>query len=78
MKHACKKHHSDANIFPEKLLFLIALGVILVTFTLLGMYRMSYFRYVILALEAVVFFCLRKKLFAVLKQMRKGAREDGE
>lgn len=78
MKHACKKHHSEANIFPEKLLLLIALGVILVTFILLGMYRMSYFRYVILALEAVVLFCLRKKLFAVLKQMRKGAREDGE
>ena len=52
--------------------------VLLATFMVLGMYKLSYFRYVLLVLEILVLLGLRKKLFGVLKQMRKGAKENGE
>ncbi|MGN1191709.1 MAG: lipopolysaccharide biosynthesis protein [Dorea sp.] len=78
MKKACRRQKLQENMFPEKILLLIIAGVILATFMMLGMYKMSYFRYIILTLEFMVLLCLRKRLFGVLKQMRKGAKEDDE
>lgn len=78
MKRACRLQNLQGNIFPEKMLLLMVVCVLLATFMVLGMYKLSYFRYVLLVLEILVLLGLRKKLFGVLKQMRKGAKENGE
>ena len=78
MKRACKRNGVPERIFPEKLLLLIAACVLMLSFVVLGMYRLGYFRYVILVLEAAVLWSLRTRLFHVLQQMRKGVKENGE
>lgn len=78
MKRACRFQKLQENIFPERMLLIAVIGVLLATFMILGMYKLSYFRYVSLVLEGIVLFCFRKKLYEVLKRMRKGAEENGE
>ena len=57
---------------------LIALGVLILSLAMLGMYRLHYFRYMVLVLEAVVLFGFRRKLLRALKQIRKGEEKNGE
>ena len=78
MKRACRWHQVQENIFSEKILLLIALGVLILSLAMLGMYRLHYFRYMVLVLEAVVLFGFRRKLLRALKQSRKGEEKNGE
>lgn len=76
MKKACKKNQIKEAIFPEKVLIIIGLFVVILSFAALVMYQLDYFRYIILILEAVILFLLRNKLFYALRQMRKGKEDE--
>lgn len=76
MKRTCRKEMLQEEIFPEKALLLIMIGVIFTTFMTMGMYKLSYARYVIILLEMIVLLVFGKRLLGVLKQIRRGAKED--
>lgn len=73
MKRACRRHQVEEPIFPAKLMLVICTGVVVLSFVVLGMYHLGWLRYVILAAEAIAAFCLRKKLYSLLKHIKKGA-----
>jgi len=73
MKRACRRNQVTQPIFPGKLMLLICAAVVALSFAVLGMYRLGWLRYVILAAEAIAAFCLRKKLYSLLKHIKKGA-----
>ncbi len=76
MKKACKKQQIKESIFPKKVLIIVGLSVVILSFAALVMYQLDYFRYIILILEAVILFLLRNKLFYALRQMRKGKENE--
>lgn len=73
MRHACRKHGAHAPIFPMKLLVTVCIAHIAVSCGIMGLYTLGPVRYLVVALEAVLIFCFRKKLTALLKNFRKGA-----
>lgn len=72
MRRACRCHRMPF-IFSQKLLLAVCIGVIALSFSGMAMYFLNWFRYVFLAAEALLLFCLRKKIFSALRQIRKGA-----
>ena len=70
MKRACRKHQTPAAIFPERLLLVLAIGVVALSGLALCLYGMGYIRYIVILLEAVLVLCFRKKLFSFLKSMK--------
>lgn len=72
MKRACRLNGMREKIFPEKMLLLLSLCVLVLSCTMLLLYRLGYFRYAVLVVEMIILFCCRNKLLNVLKQMRKG------
>lgn len=73
MRRACRRNKVPAAVFSGKLLLAICLAVTALSFAGMAMYLLNGFRYVVLAAEAVVIFCLRKKILSALKQIKKGA-----
>ena len=72
MKRACFKNQVKDYIFFEKILGLSAVCVCMLSLLMLVLYKLGYYRYVVLILEAGLIYIFRKKLFAVLKHIRKG------
>ncbi|MGM9524911.1 MAG: lipopolysaccharide biosynthesis protein, partial [Peptococcaceae bacterium] len=69
MKRACRINQV-APIFREKTMLLIALIVLALSFVMLGLYPLGYFRYAALAMALAVLFCLRRRVAAALKSLR--------
>lgn len=78
MKRACRLYEVRESIFDARLLFIISSFVFILSFAVLAFYKLGYFRYVILLIAGAGFLFFRKKVFGVLKQMRKGEDEDGK
>lgn len=70
MKRACRVNQVPAAIFREKTMLLIALIVLALSFAMLGLYPLGYFRYAALAVVLAVLFCFRRRLAAALKSLR--------
>lgn len=70
MRRACRLHQTPEPIFREKLLAGISLAVFGLSFVMLGLYPLGYFRYAALAAALAVLFCFRRRLAAALKRIR--------
>ena len=77
MKRACRRRKIPERVFQEKTLLLICIGVVILAFAAMGLYRMQYYRYAALALMLVMLFACWKKLAPVFRQMAKGGTKDG-
>ena len=77
MKRACRRREIPERVFQEKALLLICIGVVVLAFGAMGLYRLQYYRYTALALMLVLLFACRKKLAPVFRQMAKGGTKDG-
>lgn len=75
MKRTCRKHRICENIFPEKLLLMVAICVCVVSVLVLELYNLNYIRYVILLIGVVTLFGLRDWLAGALNQIQKGAEK---
>lgn len=71
MKRACRKNGIKKEIFQNKLLLGISGGVVASAFVSMGMYRLSYLRYVVLALIILMILVFRKKLLSIVREMEK-------
>ena len=71
MKRACRKNGIEEGIFQNKLLLGISAGVTASAFAAMGMYRLSFLRYVPLALVLLMLLAFRKKVLSVVWEMEK-------
>lgn len=76
MKRICRQNQIQENIFPEYILLAIGFCVLVLSLIVLGMYKLSYFRYVILMFEILALFGFRKKLTCVWKQIGRGEKKN--
>lgn len=77
MRRACRLHcESDGkvSIFPGKLLFVLSIGVIILSVAMMGLYWLPFVRYLIPIAEVIVLFCLRDRLRGAFQYMQKGAQ----
>ena len=70
MKKTCRKHRASEAIFPERLLLLLSLGIVVLAGVVLVLYGLGYVRYGVFLLEVILIFCFRRKLFDFLKSMK--------
>lgn len=70
LKNICRKHRVSEGIFPEKLLLVLSIGMVLLSGLVLGLYTLGYVRYLAFAVEAILLVLFRKKVFAFLKSMK--------
>ena len=56
----------------ERFLAVISAGVILMSFAVMALYRLGNVRYIVLLLIIVTVCIFRKKLYRLLRQIRKG------
>ena len=71
MKRACRKNGIEEETFQNKLLLGISAGVTASAFAAMGMYRLSFLRYVSLALVLLMILAFRKKVLSVVWEMEK-------
>ena len=72
MRQACRNHRIQTPIFDIKLILYLSIAVIFFAFVSLGLYTLGWARYLVIALELIILFCCRKKLFALLHHIKKG------
>lgn len=70
LKKICRKHRVSEGMFPEKLLLVLSIGMVLLAGLVLGLYTLGYVRYAAFAVEAILLVLFRKKLFGFLKSMK--------
>ena len=70
MKKLCRKYQVSEGVFPEKLLLVLSIGMILLAGLVLGLYRLDYVRYAVFAAEVILLLLFRKRLFEFLKAMK--------
>lgn len=72
MRRICRSHHISGGILDERFLAVISAGVILMSFAVMALYRLGNVRYIVLLLIIVTVCIFRKKLYRLLRQIRKG------
>ena len=70
MRRICRKHRVSEGVFPEKLLLMLSVGMVLLAGLVCGLYRLGFVRYVVFLVEAILLILFRKKLFGFLKAMK--------
>lgn len=78
MRRACRKNGLTGRIFQDKLLLAVSLGVVLLSFVSLLLYRSDFIRYGALLVAMTVLFIFRKKLAEVLRFIRSKGGDDGK
>lgn len=71
MKRALRLHMDGKRLFPEHLMLLVALIVVLMSFAMLWTYRLGWLRFGVLALIGVTALIQRKRLLQVWKHIKK-------
>lgn len=78
MKRACRRHCEQdgekCTIFPEKLMLILSVGVVLLSVAMMGMYWIPFVRYLIPIAEIVLLICFRGRLRDAFRHMQKGAK----
>lgn len=72
LRRICRKKRMQGMVLPQMPVFSVSLGVIVLTFLILGIYRFGYFRYIVPVLEIFVLLVFRKKILLII-QMKEGA-----
>lgn len=67
----CKENNIDSkSIFNSKLIILISVGLSVITFTLMNLYRFPIIRYAIVILVFIIIFYQRKKIITLLRRIK--------
>ena len=77
MRRICRVHHIAGGILDERFLAVVSAGIFLMSFAVMALYRLGNVRYLVLLLIIAAVCFSRKKLYRLLRQIRKGETNEG-
>ena len=77
MRRICRVHHIAGGILDERFLAAVSAGIFLMSFAVMALYRLGNVRYLVLLLIIAAVCFSRKKLYRLLRQIRKGETNEG-